>query len=858
VKLRIATSSLALALSLSSSFLAVGALQAQDTAQTAQGANDPTLWPEAERSFFQDGPALLLSPEQRTELLGLSPEARTRWIQDFLEKDPVPATPKKNELREAISRRMALATDQFLSPRDVRAQILFLNGLPKDRKVLDCAAVVKPLEIWAYPGPTGPDGKAQDRQLVVYNPGPGRPWKLWLPAESKRVLYSSLMEYYLQQWEELPSYVSAVRFDLQNCKEAKHLDEATGIPGLTGALEARGRHRIHPKDASGFVAPPKDLARWATEAANSELPNLAPHLKVSSVEMHFPDRDGQRVVSRALVSLPADGIKFAPEKPEVHLVVEGMIEQDGAPFDEFRMRFQLPAPKPGEPLVLALDRPLRPQGVFTVRLKVKDEMGGSEAWLSRGFRVPKEPTFEPLPASAQAGELVPVATAAGADALLLLPATDDIVMGLWRATTIVTGERIQKVVFLVDGKTQLTTTRAPFTAEVRLEKYPTEQTVRAEGYDAQGKLVAADEVILNQPKGAFNVRVVSPGKGTKVTGKTTRARAEVVIPDGRKVKSIEFHVNDETVGSLTSPPWEMDVPVPDGELVYLTVQATLDDGTKAEAVRYMRAPANMSQVDVNLVEMYVAATDRSNDLVRDLKQEDFEVLEGGKPQEIVKFELVQNLRLTVGILVDTSGSMAGSLVEAEKAAAGFLQSVMKPKDKSFLVSFARRSRLDMPPTDDVGAMVQAIEGLQAMGETALHDALVHSLYYFRGVQGQRAMVLLSDGDDNISYISFKDALEYASRSGVAIYTIGLNLSAFDTGIKGKLGELSASSGGRAFFTSHPEELPAIYKQIEAELRSRYLVAYNSSDSSGKAGFRPVEVKVKKNGIKARAARGYYP
>ncbi|HEV7508196.1 MAG TPA: VWA domain-containing protein [Thermoanaerobaculia bacterium] len=851
MKLRTAISSLALALAFCSLF-AAGPLRAE-----GPGDNDPSLWPEAERSFFQDGPALLISPEQRTEILGLTPEARTRWIEDFLNRDPIPETPK-NELREAISRRLALSTDQFLSPRDVRAQILFLNGLPKDRKVIDCAAVLKPLEIWTYPGPTGEDGKPHDRLLVVFSPGPGRPWKLWLPSESKRTLYTPLMEYYLQQWEELPAGWSAVRFDLQNCKEAKHLDEATGVPGLTGAVEARGKHWIHPKDASGFLATPKNLAKWSKEVMGAELPSLSARLKIASLEMHFPDRDGQRIVSRALISMPVEGIKLASEKPEVHLVVEGMVEQDGAPFDDFRMRFQLPAPKKGEPLVLALDRPLRPEGVFTVRLKVKDELGGGEAWLSHGFRVPAEPTSEPMPASAQAGELIPVATAAGADSLLLLPATDDIVMGLWRATTIVTGERIQKVIFMVDGKSQLTTTRAPYTAELRLEKYPTEQTVRAEGYDAQGKLVAADEVILNQPKGAFNVRVVSPGKGTKVTGKTTRARAEVVVPDGRKVKSIEFHVNDDTVGSLTSPPWEMDVPVPDGELVYLTVQATLDDGTKAEAVRYMRAPANMSQVDVNLVEMFVAATDSSGNLVRDLKQEDFEVLEAGKLQEIVKFELVQNLPLTVGILVDTSGSMAGSLVEAEKAAAGFLQSVMTPKDKAFLVSFARRSRLDMPPTDDVGAMVQAIEGLQANGDTALHDALVHSLYYFRGVQGQRAMVLLSDGDDNSSYISFKDAMEYASRSGVAVYTIGLNLSMFDTSIKTKLGELSAASGGRAFFTNHPEELPAIYKQIETELRSRYLVAYNSSNSSSLPGFRPVEMKAKKNGIKARAARGYFP
>src|ERR1700759_5068572 len=109
VKLRTAIFPLALVLALCS-FLAAGPLRA---AEKPADTNDPSLWPEAERSFFQDGPQLLLTPEQRTELLGLSPEARTRWIDEFLERDPVPSTPK-NELREAISRRMALATDQFL------------------------------------------------------------------------------------------------------------------------------------------------------------------------------------------------------------------------------------------------------------------------------------------------------------------------------------------------------------------------------------------------------------------------------------------------------------------------------------------------------------------------------------------------------------------------------------------------------------------------------------------------------------------------------------------------------------------------------------------------------------------------
>lgn len=837
--------------------LGAQAPQESDRAQAPQ-ESDPALWPESERAFYQDGPALLLTREQRTDLLGMSPEARTRWIQEFLDKDPIPETPA-NELRDAIALRWKLAYDQYPSPRDARAQILFLNGMPFDRLPVDCAAVFTPIEVWRYPAGTAPDGKPVYRSLIVFSPGKGQPYRLWVPSDSKRSLYTPLMEYWLEQWEELRGRIRAVRFDLQNCDEAKDVDEATGVPGLTGALAGSGS-RVRPKDNSFFLQPPPDLARWAREAAATELPPLAPELKVAAAQMQFPDKQGQRVIARALVALPADaGFKLAEDPQKmVKLVVEGLVEQQGEPFQDFRMRFQVPPPQNGEPVILAIDQALRPKASYVMRLKIRDETSGAEAWVSRGFRVPQDAVPVPMPAAAAKGQLVPVTASAGPDSLLLLPPADDILLGLWRAEALVTGEKIVKVAFLVDGKPQLSTSKKPFTAELRLERYPTEQTVRAEGLDAEGKLVAADEVILNQPRGALNVRIVSPSKGTKVQGKT-KARAEVVVPDGRRIKSMDFRINDETVASLAVPPWEAEVSVPgDAELVYLTVLVTLDDGTTTEAVRYLKSPQFISEVEVNLVELYVAVTDRGGNLVTNLAQADFEIFESEKKQEIVKFELVQNLPLTLGILLDTSGSMSGSMVETQKAASGFLESIVRPKDKVFAVSFARRPSLIMPPTDDVGAVIQAIDGLLAVGDTALHDALVHTLYYFRGVQGQRAVVLLSDGDDNASFINYKDVIEYAKRSGVAIYTIGLNIPVFETGIRNKLGELAEATGGRTFLSSNPEDLPGIYKQIETELRSRYLVAYNSSETSGVPGFRPVEVKMKKGGLKARTARGYYP
>lgn len=837
------------------SFLALCVLFSGTVAAQSAKPDDPLKWPEPQRAFFQDGPALLLTPEQRAELRALDEAGRERWIREFLESDP--------QLETGIERRKQLGLASYASPVDVRARILFLNGPPVERKALDCGFVFEPLEIWTYHAGKGEDGKPEERQLVVYKPSQSEPWKIWLPTDSKKALYTDVMEYWMMQWEELRGRYYIERIDIQNCKEARDVDDATGVRGVSGAMEgSKDLKWVRPRDASSFLAAPKDLAAWARAAAATEVPDPPPAMEVTSLDFRFPDMTRQRMTVRAYLAVPPGGLEpqmsDESKKPEVVLTLDGMLESEGRPFEEFRIRYRLPVPDQGVPVSLVSEQQLRPGESFVMRLRIKDEGSGREARVARAFRVPLSPMGDDLEAGvANVGSLVPEEVGQGHDSLLLLPPPADVVLGVWRADALVTGKRIQKVVFLVDGVQQLIKTNPPFSAELRLSRFPTEQVVKAEGYDAEGKLVVSDEVILNQPRGALAVFIVEPSKGTRVAPGKLPVKAEVSVPDGRRIVSVEFKINDLTATVLTKAPWQADVNVPGEEVAYITVVADLDDGSRAEAVRFVRAPEYFEELDVNLVELYVAVTDREGNLARGLVQDDFEVLESGKRQEITKFELVENLPLTVGILLDTSGSMRSSLVQAQDAAAAFLRGVMTPRDRSFSVSFSSRPRLDMPPTDDVEAVVRSFEDLQAVGDTALHDALVHSLYYFRGIKGQRALVLLSDGDDNASYIAYNDALEYARRSGVAVYAIGFNLPSMSVGLRNKLAELSETSGGKAFFTGKAEELPAIYAQIERELRSRYLVAYNSNQAGGKPGiFREVEVKVKR-GLKARTSRGYY-
>ena len=819
-----------------------------------QPTSGPESWPEAQRAFYQSGSGLLLTEEQRQSFLAMDEAERAAFVEEFL-SDPDSET-TLNELEEAIDRRHRLARSEFLGMADVRARVLFLHGEPESRLPVECGQAFVPIEIWTY-GEGGPEVP-----LVFFKPSEASDaYRLWMPALTKRVLYTREMEYWLEQWEELQGVIRARRFDLQACPDTPEVDQATGIKGLRDYQAERASNR----ELRAVLAPPPDLEAWTRQALLTPLPEGPADLEVEKIEVFFPERLSQRIVTRIRVTLPKDVKLVAAEDldpPEVQLGVDGVVELAGKVFDRFRLRFKLP-PERDAPVAVQVERALRPGDPFVAHLRLRDEIGGAEAYVSLALNVPAEPVPVEEPEAAEEvvlalGEELAMKRVAGRDSLLLVPPETDVVVGLWRAEALVTGEGIEKVVFLVDGKPQLTRRAPPFSAELRLSNFPSEQVVRAEGYGADGELLASDELILNQPRGALAIRIVEPRRGRSVSGRI-EVQAEVTVPEERRVVKVELRVNDETQATLEKPPWQGEVDVPaSGEITYLTAVAELDDGSRAEDVRFLNTPAYFDEVEVNLVELYTTVSDRSGNLIRDLTADDFEVFEDGRKQRVSKFELVDDLPLTVGIAIDTSGSMVSALPEAQAAALAFLRSVMKPRDRAFALGFSDQPYLLMPPTSDVSALEQTLTGLRSVGWTTLHDAVVTALYYFRGLRGQRALILLSDGDDTASGVPFPDALEYGQRSGVGVYAIGLEVDRFDMSIRRKLTRLAEESGGRVFFISKAEDLGGVYQQIEAELRSQYLLAYTSDRPGGRGEYRKVEVKVRGGKLKARTTRGYYP
>lgn len=828
------------------------ALTAASAGASAWTEVDPAV--ERTRAFFEDGASWLLPAEEVARLRALPEGERIGHVAAWLDRDPLPDTPE-NELAEGLANRRAKIRVEGLSYFDDRARLLFLHGEPTARRKVECSGAFKPIEIWNYGSAEAP------RWIVLYGERTGSAFEAWLPTDSKRRLYESEMEYFLEQFEELRGRIRGKRPDLQLCQDTKFVDEVTGVEGLFGFK----KDRMTDGQVKDLLAPPADLAAWAARAAADRV-ELPEPLTVSRVAFAFPEWRDQRIVTRLRVELPAGTPLAVFEEEgggrEVRLAASGWLETEDGVFERFRNRFVVPPPTPDTPVLLETERALRPRSRFVLRLELSDEVSGRVAWITAGFQVPTEPV--PLPPEEDsagpvvAGQELALTRVSGRDTLVLLPPAADVVFGLFRAEAIVAGERIRRVAFFVDGKAQLSRSAPPWNAELRLPSIPEETVVRAEGYDDKGAVVAADEILLNEPQGEARVKLLSPPRGKRPTGRVT-ARAAVVVPENHEVEKVVFKLNDEVLATLEQPPWEttFQAPVGDG-VTYLTVTATYTDGTTVEDYRILGSSEFLEEIEVDLVEVFATVLDRSGAPVEGLGAADFTLFDNGKPQRIEKFELVRDLPLTVGLVLDTSGSMRESIGEAKRAASGFLRTVMTPKDRGFAVGFSDRPALLMPLTADPGALEIAFRDLPAYGNTSLHDALVYALYQFRGIRGRKAMVLLSDGDDTSSLVAFHDALAYAQRSGVAIYTIGLDVGAGSIGIRRKLQELAEETGGRVFYIEKATELVGVYEQIERELRSQYLLAFSPDPPAAEGERHTLEVKVGRSGLKARAARGYTP
>jgi Ca-activated chloride channel family protein len=267
---------------------------------------------------------------------------------------------------------------------------------------------------------------------------------------------------------------------------------------------------------------------------------------------------------------------------------------------------------------------------------------------------------------------------------------------------------------------------------------------------------------------------------------------------------------------------------------------------------------------VDEVNVLFIATDKRGKFVRNLNEKDFAILDDHKPpQSIVNFRRETDLPIELGLLIDTSGSVRARFDFEQEAAVSFLQNTVRPNfDKAFVVGFNGHSQIVQDFTDNATLLSAAVHHLHDGGGTALYDAIYHACHEklikdHEDHPSRRAIVVVSDGEDNQSELSEAQAIEMAQRAEVIIYAISTDDSGLILRGDKVLQRIADATGGRAFFPFKMKDIKNSFSAIEDELRSQYIVSYHPADFEADGRYRPIEITALKKDLQVRSRKGYY-
>jgi VWFA-related protein len=807
--------------------------------------------PEKYRQFLEDVEPILTEVERDTLLKLGEDYQREHFIEDFWKRRSLAPDGIRIAFRDIYEMRLQQVKERFRNINTDMGRIYVVNGPPDGVRKIDCQDVYWPLQIWYYERLESL--RLSKVILLFYQPFGAGDYRMWTPLDGPQAIVAG----------GLPGALgsgAARRVDFNRCSESRDVQAAlsavSGTFGQMGALKLADDIRQGPKpDVEGA----DHILQMTTD-----LQAGAATLPVQRV-FRFPEAIGSRIRMELAVLLERDSLtkKQIGEETFFDIDVVGEVVRDGRLIDNFRYRFDFPASTINGPFVpLTVERDLYP-GEYRLKVKVADANRNSAALISEKLRVPDTPdsTLSPEEKAAREAarkavtELVENSGPKGS--LSLIPIAREIATGLIRFETRASSNDISFIEFYLNNTRVVTKRRPPFSADLDLGDLPRKHIVKVIGYAKDGKPIAQDEVVLNEGREAFRLRITQPAKGARLEG-PTRVVADVAVPETKRLTEVEFYVNDRRSAVLYQEPFQQLVDVPKSqELGFLRVVATLDDGSSTEDVRYYNAPKYLTEENVKAIELYTSVFSKGRP-VTGLTVANFTVFEDTVPQAVDAFEVVTNLPLSLGIGVDTSGSMEESIVEAQKAAVEFLKDVMTKRDRSFLVTFDNEPQLVSRFTTDRDRLAQALAGLRAQGSTALWDALVYGLYQYQGTRGRKAYVILTDGEDRCSHFTFEAALDYAKKTGVAVYFIGLKIGTTQLDVRHKLNRVSKETGGAVYYVDSARNLAKIYAEINEELRSQYLLSYVPQNKSVSNQWRKIEVKMTPSNLTARTISGYYP
>ncbi|HUP65735.1 MAG TPA: VWA domain-containing protein [Thermoanaerobaculia bacterium] len=803
---------------------------------------------EEKRQFLRDVEPIMLDRELITFLLLETDAQRDLYIEEFWRRrDPDPLT-SYNQYREGYFERLERAKIEFKHLASDRSRVYLVKGEPAERIKVDCESLLVPLEVWRYLTGT----RFSSHEFVVfYKPRNGGDFVLWQPLGGRG--FDDLTELLSHdgQRQGIGVFAAFGGIEMQCINGDKVL----------GAINWVQANKL--ENAKVFEPPAID-----TEDINAILRAVvienpdAPKIE-ASMEARFPGRRGSRTSAELILSIARKDLGLTELEGNRYYNVDltGEILKNDKLFENFRYRYDFPAESVGETLNVVVERFLRPAD-YKARIKLVDVNSGAEAILEKDLAVPyiresQERRARELEGSRTVDHLLQEFRT-GESQLRVIPLPNEILTGLQKIETIVTGDRIEAVEFYLDGTKVMTKRRPPYELELDFGSVPRQRRVKAVALDADGKFVGGDELAINVGSDPFRVWIEQPRVSMNLSG-NVRVEVDAKAPEGSEIERVEIWLNEARLATLYESPYIQSIHVPEGLRVgYLRAVAYMNDPTTqpAEDVVFLNAPDFIQEVDVHLVELPITVL-RNGKPVQDLGQSAFRVVDEGNTVEISRFEHVKNLPLSIGLSMDASGSMQPRMDEAQKAGAQFFSKVLRPGDKAFVTAFDTEAYTVQKWSPKLADLHAGLASLRAEEATALYDALVYSLYHFQGVRGQKALVLISDGKDTASKFTFDQALEYARRSAVPIYAVGIGIRQTEIDAKFKLRQLAKETGGNTYFIESTADLSPIYDDIENELRSQYVIGFYPPAGVEPGGdWREIDVVVE-NGV-AKTIRGYYP
>jgi VWFA-related protein len=353
----------------------------------------------------------------------------------------------------------------------------------------------------------------------------------------------------------------------------------------------------------------------------------------------------------------------------------------------------------------------------------------------------------------------------------------------------------------------------------------------------------------------FAVRITNPESNDFRFGRS-EIDAEVTAADPALIEKVEFYVDDRLVFIDKEAPWRcmFDFGSEPRSWVLRSVAYHREGVTVSNTVILRRVYLNYS-MRVDRVLLYATARQKGRYLAS-LKPEDLVLEEDGVRQRIIDFYL-ETRPVTLAMILDSSGSMQPSLPKVHDAASGFV-GALGPEDRALVIDFDEKVYLLQDLTGDKDALRTAIVSTNALGGTALFDSLYASYRKLKGIDGRKAIILLTDGDDTASRFSFKRVLDGAKLSDIIIYSIGLGTSVLDVDLRRILKSLAEESGGRAFFPDKVDELRDVYADIANELKSQYYITYEPTNGDYNGRWRKIKLApAPGRDFEVRTRSGYY-